>query len=185
MYDYENYPQEVRACLVFFESHSSRNRLLIDSTKNAPGCHDPGIYTRVWHLLFLDQVLLMTLYFMFRLLDQCDGLVVSAPACFEPEEATLALSKWLARTSRTFYSVGPMLPSGKHAVEQEKILSADATKIDTFMERIYKTMGQKSMLFVSHLSHSSCAEVLMTRFIYRCLSARSSGRTMLARYGSS
>lgn len=108
----------------------------------------------------------MTLYLMYRLLDQCDGLIVSAPACFEPEEATSALSKWLARTSRTFYSVGPMLPSGKHAVEQEKRLSADATKIDTFMERIYKTRGQKSMLFVSHLFYSSGIEVLITRASY-------------------
>ena len=86
-----------------------------------------------------------------RALNACDGLVVSAPACFEPKESLDGLDEWFGKNGRRVYSVGPLLPRAQHAVAQEKTLSADSSKIDDFMEKALETSGLKSMIFVRFL----------------------------------
>ena len=87
---------------------------------------------------------------------ECDGIITSGPACFEPPEGLSALTAWLAETSRSLYAVGPLSPldNYEHAVVQEKTMSKDSQAIDNFMERTLKENGERSMIFVSLLSIS-------------------------------
>ena len=90
---------------------------------------------------------------LIRHMIECDGIITSGPACFEPREGLSALTAWLAETSRSLYAVGPLQPldNNEHAVAQEKTMSQDSEAIGSFMERTLEENGERSMIFVSLL----------------------------------
>ena len=67
----------------------------------------------------------------------------------ETDESLRGFRDWFAKTNRQLFTVGPLLPVAAHAVDQEKSLSPDAAKIDAFMNKVYATKGEKSMIYVS------------------------------------
>ena len=84
-----------------------------------------------------------------RVLGRCDGVIVSAPECVEPAETMAHMRDWCAQRRRKYYSLGPLLPSARQALEKEKSFSADAEAIEVFMQQTWRKSGEKSMVFVS------------------------------------
>ena len=78
----------------------------------------------------------------------CDGTLVSSSDCFEPPEAIAAWRKWMAEKNRKTYIIGPLVADHAVHAEQEAKQSAKAPEILAFMERIHKSHGPNSMLYV-------------------------------------
>ncbi|KAJ3554962.1 hypothetical protein NM688_g2830 [Phlebia brevispora] len=138
LYDYENFPQEVR-CRELREgpvfTYPAGVRFVPSMTRPTVARHRRPVID-----LCLDV----------RHLVSCDNLIVSAPQCFEAQAGAQSLVDWLAKTSRRLYSIGPLLPlETSHAADQEKKLSADAVKIDEFMNNTLRSRGSRSMVFMS------------------------------------
>lgn len=84
-----------------------------------------------------------------RFLEQCDGLIMSTAEPYELQ-AIASVKAWFAETSRSVYSVGPLLSpvDNPRSFEEEKKTSAKAKEIDQFMDTIYKSHGEKSLVYV-------------------------------------
>lgn len=69
---------------------------------------------------------------------------------FDPPESTEATRRFLALTGRKLYVVGPLLPSSvdENATKNELSQSPKAQEIEAFMERILRTNGEKSLIYV-------------------------------------
>ena len=118
-----------------------------------------------------------------RALNDCDSVIVSSPSCFDVEGGREGFNEWLGRTSRPWFSTGPLLPLTKGAGAQEVTLSQDGAKIHAFMEETLRSRGPKSMIFVSHspLAHVGCTG--LTSDTRRSRSARSSGPRIRVKSG--
>ncbi len=78
----------------------------------------------------------------FRLINECDGILVATPECYEPTETVHAMREWFAETSRPVYAFGPLLPPfGQHATVNEKKQSANSGNVDELLERALKAHG--------------------------------------------
>ncbi|KAJ3487389.1 hypothetical protein NLI96_g3563 [Meripilus lineatus] len=83
-------------------------------------------------------------------LDECDGVILSSPECYEPE-AVAAVREWFAETSREAFAVGPLLPisTSSSAIAGENQGMANAAEISSFLESTLETHGKGSMLYIS------------------------------------
>ncbi|PSR79622.1 hypothetical protein PHLCEN_2v6923 [Hermanssonia centrifuga] len=85
-----------------------------------------------------------------ELINECDGILVATPECYEPTETVRAMREWFAETSRPVYAFGPMLPPfGQNATVNEKKQSANSGEIDELLERALKTHGEHSLVYIS------------------------------------
>lgn len=82
-------------------------------------------------------------------LDECDGIIIATPECYEPEAVT-GIREWFAETSRQIFAVGPLLPvsGSSSALLGESQLSANAADIQNFMDTTERSHGKGSMLYV-------------------------------------
>ncbi|KAJ3489171.1 hypothetical protein NLI96_g2320 [Meripilus lineatus] len=80
----------------------------------------------------------------------CDGLIMSTAEPYELQ-AIASVKAWFAETSRSVYSVGPLLSpvDNPRSFEEEKKTSAKAKEIDQFMDTIYKSHGEKSLVYIA------------------------------------
>ena len=83
-----------------------------------------------------------------RFLSTCDGTLVSSSECFEPPEAIAAYRKWMAEKNRKAYIMGPLVADHAVSADKETKQSAKAPEILGFMDRILKSHGPNSMLYV-------------------------------------
>lgn len=94
-----------------------------------------------------------------------------------------ATRRFLALTGRKLYVVGPLLPSSvdENATKNELSQSPKAQEIEAFMERILRTNGEKSLIYVW------LCDVLevIALMLFRYLLARCSGLRSLRRSGRS
>lgn len=91
---------------------------------------------------------------MFRTLEVCDGAFLITAEPYEPE-AVAAVRGWYAATGRPVYVCGPLLPPDSvTATAKEKQQSKEAVEISEFLDTTLKTSGEKSLLYVRHVSKS-------------------------------
>ena len=148
MYDHEYYPQDVSllpfyACCFTDQLHdcscsspSRRKSAFIsshESTSEFGTCNGRPTRT-VCNLVY-------------RSLGLCDGIFLFTAESYEPE-AVAALKTWLAKTGRSTYTCGPLLPTGSQAVANEKKQSKEAVEIEEFLDNTLKASGEKSLLYV-------------------------------------
>ena len=74
--------------------------------------------------------------------------MIASSEVYEPAAAINAFHEWFAQTSRKAYIMGPMVASGTDASKKEKKQSAKSAEIETFLDKVYKTHGEKSLVYV-------------------------------------
>ncbi|KAH9895042.1 UDP-Glycosyltransferase/glycogen phosphorylase [Cubamyces lactineus] len=90
---------------------------------------------------------------IYQALGSCDGVFLFTAESYEPE-AVAASRLLLAKTGRSAYTCGPLLPpAGSHAVIHEKRQSKQGVEIQNFLDATLKTSGEKSLLYISLGSH--------------------------------
>lgn len=96
--------------------------------------------------------------------QSCDGQILASPEIYEPE-AIAVYKEWFATKGRPVWAVGPLLPlaASTHAIAGESTLSENAADIKKFMDGVFTTHGEKSMLYVSpSISHTYMCVLLHT-----------------------
>ena len=83
-----------------------------------------------------------------RVLNECDGMLVGTPPCYERPETLQAVSEWFSRSGREVYMIGPIVSTTEHARTTEKTQSAAAHEIDAFLTQILASHGPCSLLYV-------------------------------------
>ena len=101
--------------------------------------------------------------FDLRVRNECDGMLVGTPSCYERPEMLHGMSEWFRRSGRDVYPIGPIISTTEHAQSTEKIQSSAARDIDAFLARILASHGPASLLYVGHL--------LCVGNLVKCLSA--------------
>ncbi|GJJ09758.1 hypothetical protein Clacol_003982 [Clathrus columnatus] len=97
----------------------------------------------------------------FQSLEECDGILALANTTFEPAVCE-AYRTWFA--PRPAYFVGPLLPEEKqeekvtnghlsNSQAKESSSSSDGGEVKDFLDNIYKTHGNYSLLYISFGSH--------------------------------
>ncbi|KAJ3487391.1 hypothetical protein NLI96_g3558 [Meripilus lineatus] len=83
-------------------------------------------------------------------LEQCDGLIMTTPEEYEPE-GIADIKKWFAKTSRSVYHLGPLLPAlnDPKVSAEEKSISANGQEISDFMDSVLKSHGPQSMVYMA------------------------------------
>jgi hypothetical protein len=99
-----------------------------------------------------------------RLARKCDGIVFISSSTYEPGSFE-AFRKWFSEIdNRELYTVGPLLPLGVRdasggfsaaAMSLELDLSENGDEFQTFMDRIMKTHGKRSLIYVSRSRSAS------------------------------
>ena len=88
-----------------------------------------------------------------RFLEGADANIIFTSAAYEPS-AVAAVKSWFAKTGRTAYTCGPLLPSASKATADasEKTQSRESDEIETFLDNILSTSGKQTLLYVSNPS---------------------------------
>ena len=86
-----------------------------------------------------------------RFLEGADGNIIFTSSAYEPE-AVAAVKSWFAKTGRTAYACGPLLPSASKVAADaaEKAQSKESDEIETFLDNILRTSGKQTLLYVSN-----------------------------------
>lgn len=81
---------------------------------------------------------------------EADGIITPTTEAFDPPESIAAMRKFLGLTGRKLYMLGPLQPaiSGENSVSNELSQSSQGQEIATFLERILKSHGPKSLIYV-------------------------------------
>ncbi|KAF8577002.1 glycosyltransferase family 1 protein [Ramaria rubella] len=86
---------------------------------------------------------------------ECDGFVAVSSMAYEAESLR-AMRIWLAETNRPMYAVGPLMPPGAgdkglSAISQQKEIeiSANGDQFQSFLDRMLKVHGEKSIIYIS------------------------------------
>ncbi|KAI0631225.1 UDP-Glycosyltransferase/glycogen phosphorylase [Trametes polyzona] len=87
----------------------------------------------------------LTIYDMFT---ACDGALLTSPECFDPL-SILGVRAWMGDSARDAYAVGPLLPTGAGAVENELVGADKGTEVRDFVSTIFKSHGPLSLLYIS------------------------------------
>jgi len=79
-----------------------------------------------------------------------DGLTCSTPEVMEPE-SYIGLRDWLAELGKSVHAIGPLIPEprGENAISGENKQSTDGIAIEEFLDKILRSHGEKSMLYIS------------------------------------
>ncbi|EKM59462.1 glycosyltransferase family 1 protein [Phanerochaete carnosa HHB-10118-sp] len=83
------------------------------------------------------------------LIHECDALVSSTSAIYEPKECIKALNDFFALTSRKMYLVGPLISDTKRSSRLETEGAAKSPELLEFMQNALKTHGEKSLIYIS------------------------------------
>ena len=61
------------------------------------------------------------------------------------------MRQWFKETNRPVYACGPLLPSASKgaAVANETKLSKESVEIQSFLDEVLRTSGEKSLVYVS------------------------------------
>ena len=92
----------------------------------------------------MSQCLLPTFSLHLSVLNNADGILMATPRSFESPEAMDHIMDWFAESSKEIHLVGPMLSPQKATLAT----SERAAEFSEFMERILKSHGSRSMLYV-------------------------------------
>ncbi|OJT07325.1 Anthocyanidin 3-O-glucosyltransferase 5 [Trametes pubescens] len=78
-----------------------------------------------------------------------DGIVTIDAAEYQPEATNAIRAFYAERGSGSVFYAGPLLPSGAKAVSAEKTLSQNGTGIMDFLDEKLKSVGERSVLYLS------------------------------------
>lgn len=95
-----------------------------------------------------------------------DGIVTIDAAEYQPEATNAIRAFYAERGSGEVFYAGPLLPSGSQAVSNEKVLAQNGTGIMNFLDEKLKSVGERSVLYVS----GSCYIALALAYHIRQLS---------------
>lgn len=86
-----------------------------------------------------------------------DGVITPTFAAFDPPESMEVMKNFFALTNRKFYVVGPLVPSptAENAEKHELRQSPKSQETEAFLERILRTHGPKSLIYVRSASRLS------------------------------
>jgi len=128
----------------------------IGKVVNVPGL--PPMYDYEWHpqepTPEHDQNNLFTTAYTFA--QDCDGFLCVSSATYEAESLG-AMRRWLGKTNRSLYAIGPLVPPGfgqaegmSSAAKQMDIDSSkNGTEFQTFLDKTLKSHGKHSLIYVS------------------------------------
>ncbi|EIW63502.1 UDP-Glycosyltransferase/glycogen phosphorylase [Trametes versicolor FP-101664 SS1] len=78
-----------------------------------------------------------------------DGIVTIDAAEYQPEATNAIRAFYAERGSGEVFYAGPLLPSGSQAVSNEKVLAQNGTGIMNFLDEKLKSVGERSVLYLS------------------------------------
>ncbi|KAI0716582.1 UDP-Glycosyltransferase/glycogen phosphorylase [Earliella scabrosa] len=83
-------------------------------------------------------------------IEKADGVLLFTPESYEPE-AVAAVRRWFKETNRPVYACGPLLPSASKgaAVANETKLSKESVEIQSFLDEVLRTSGERSLVYIS------------------------------------
>ncbi|GJJ13424.1 hypothetical protein Clacol_007678 [Clathrus columnatus] len=85
------------------------------------------------------------------MLHECDGMICASSTAFEPVTSR-AVKEWFAKTNRSLYVVGPLLPDSVLLGASEAVEPTPETndkEVLAFLDSIYATSGPHSLIYVS------------------------------------
>ncbi|EJF59604.1 UDP-Glycosyltransferase/glycogen phosphorylase [Dichomitus squalens LYAD-421 SS1] len=82
------------------------------------------------------------------MLMACDGVLISTPESWDAL-SIIGARYWMKETSRNVYAIGPMLARSPQAAENEVAIAHQGAATRTFLDRILKTHGERSLLYIS------------------------------------
>lgn len=84
--------------------------------------------------------------FVISLFNDCDGIWLSTPECYEPETAQ-QMREW-SRSKRQVVVAGPFIPTVAHASSSESSQSPKSAEILSFLDRVLDSHGERAVLYV-------------------------------------
>lgn len=85
----------------------------------------------------------------YTMFEQCDGMILSTSENFEPQ-AVAGIRDWFSSMSRKTYTIGPLLPDPQENTSNGEMAQAsDATEVESFLEKVHKSHGENSLIYIS------------------------------------